>query len=69
MSKKLPDLHKQAFMFKNSKRFQHDGGRAWIKDSQLHEARKDANGRLKTIHTKKDAGLVEEASSDEKASI
>ena len=32
MSKKLPDLHKQAFMFKNSKRFQHDGGRAWIKD-------------------------------------
>jgi len=69
MSKELPDLHKQAFMFKNSKRFQHDGGRAWIKDSQLHEARKDANGRLKTIHAKKDAGLVEEASSDEKASI
>ncbi len=40
MSKELPDLHKQAHMFKNSKRFQHDGGRAWIKDSQLHEARK-----------------------------
>jgi hypothetical protein len=61
MSKKLPDLHKQAHMFKNSKRFQHDGGRAWIKDSQLHEARKDANGKLETIHQEKDADLVEEA--------
>lgn len=59
--KNLPDLHKQAFMFKNSKRFQHDGGRAWIKDSQLHEARKDANGKLNTIHSQKDASLVEEA--------
>ena len=58
--KELPDLHKQAFMFKNTKRFQHDGGRAWIKDSQLHEARKDANGRLETISAKKDRDLVEE---------
>jgi len=58
--KDLPDLHKQAFMFKNTKRFQHDGGRAWIKDSQLHEARKDANGRLETIGKKKDHDLVEE---------
>lgn len=61
MDKKLPDLHEQAFMFKNSKRFQHDGGRAWIKDSQLHEARKDGNGRLKTVRGKKDASRVEEA--------
>jgi len=58
--KELPDLHRQAFMFKNTKRFQHDGGRAWIKDSQLHEARKDANGRLETIGKKKDHDLVEE---------
>lgn len=61
MEKELPDLHKQAFMFKNTKRFQRDGGRAWIKDSQLHEARKDANGRLKTVGEKKDRKLVEEA--------
>lgn len=58
--KNLPNLHKQAFMFKNSKRFQHDGGRAWIKDSQLHEARKDANGKLNTIHSEKDASLIED---------
>ncbi len=48
MSKELPDLHRQAFKFKNSKKFQHDGGRAWIKDSQLYDARKGANGKLKT---------------------
>ncbi|MEO1021713.1 MAG: hypothetical protein AAFW89_04160 [Bacteroidota bacterium] len=46
MKKQLPDLHQQAFKYKNTKRLQHDGGRAWIKDSQLHEARKDANGKL-----------------------
>lgn len=60
MKKELPDLHKQAFMFKNTKRFQHDGGRAWIKDSQLHEARKDANGKLITVNEKKDKDLVED---------
>lgn len=48
MSKELPDLHRQAFKFKNSKKFQHDGGRAWIKDSQLYEAREGANGKLQT---------------------
>ena len=48
MSKDLPDLHKQAFKYKNSKKFQHDGGRAWIKDSQLYDARQGANGKLKT---------------------
>ena len=47
--KKLPDLHKQAFKFKNEKKLQHDGGRAWIKDSQLFEARKGANGKIVTV--------------------
>lgn len=47
--KKLPSLHEQAFVYKNTKRLQHDGGRAWIKDSQLFEARKDANGKLETL--------------------
>ena len=60
MKKKLPDLHEQAFMFKNTKRLQHDGGRAWIKDSQLHEARKGGNGTLHTIHNKKKEERVEE---------
>lgn len=41
-------------MFKNTKRFQHDGGRAWVKDSQLHEAIKEKNGRLTTVDKKKD---------------
>lgn len=45
---KLPDLHRQAFTYKNKKKLQHDGGRAWIKDSQLFESRKDANGKLET---------------------
>jgi len=52
--KKLPDLHKQAFTFKNRKKLQHDGGRAWIKDSQLHEARRNVNGRLETINKKRE---------------
>lgn len=60
MHKELPNLHKQAFMFKNTKRFQRDGGRAWIKDTQLHESRKGHNGRLITIHKKKNKKLVEE---------
>lgn len=47
---KLPDLHKQAFTYKNTKKLQHDGGRAWIKDSQLFESRRGANGRLITIN-------------------
>jgi hypothetical protein len=68
MNRELPDLHKQAFMFKNTKRFQHDGGRAWIKDSQLHEARRNANGRLITVHKKKSEKLVEQAQ-DHKPSI
>ncbi|HBX66233.1 MAG: hypothetical protein CL670_05615 [Balneola sp.] len=50
--KKLPSLHEQAFKYKNTKRLQRDGGRAWIKDSQLHEARKDSNGRFVTVPAK-----------------
>lgn len=46
---KLPDLHKQAFKYKNTKKLQRDGGRAWIKDSQLFESRRNANGRLITV--------------------
>jgi len=68
MHKNLPDLHEQAFMFKNTKRLQHDGGRAWIKDSQLHEARNSVNGKLKTVHRKKNEELVEEAE-DHKPSL
>lgn len=51
--KSLPDLHKQAFKYKNRKKLQHDGGRAWVKDSQLHDARKDGNYKLQTIRGKK----------------
>jgi hypothetical protein len=42
-------LHQQAKMFKNTRRHQHDGGRAWIKDGQLHDAIRNANPTLKTI--------------------
>jgi len=42
----LPDLHKQAFLIKNHKRLQHDGGRAWIRDGQLHDAVAGANFRI-----------------------
>jgi hypothetical protein len=48
--KELPNLHKQAFKLKNRKRLQRDGGRAWIQDSQLHEARKGGNLYLETSH-------------------
>ncbi len=68
MKKKLPNLHKEAFMFKNTKRFQHDGGRAWIKDGQLHESRRGGNGKLHTIPAKKAAGVVPEQD-EEKPSI
>lgn len=63
MKKELPDLHRQAFKYKNSKKLQHDGGRAWIKDSQLHEARKGVNGKLVTHEDEK---LKEPKSPDDK---
>jgi hypothetical protein len=47
------DLHKQAKVYKNQRRHQHDGGRAWIKDGQLHEAIKEVNPKL--ITTRKNA--------------
>jgi hypothetical protein len=49
---KLPDLHKQAFTYKNTKKLQRDGGRAWIKDSQLFESRKGVNGKVITVKKK-----------------
>ncbi len=42
----LPDLHRQAFLIKNRKRLQHDGGVAWIRDGQLYDALKGGNYRL-----------------------
>jgi len=63
MKKELPDLHRQAFKLKNSKKLQHDGGRAWIKDSQLHEARKGVNGKITII---KDKTLSEPAAPSDK---
>ncbi|MDI6402516.1 hypothetical protein QLX67_10965 [Balneolaceae bacterium ANBcel3] len=44
--KKLAELHLKAATLKNRKRLQHDGGRAWIKDGQLHEAVKGGNHDL-----------------------
>lgn len=61
MSKELPDLHRQAFKYKNSKKFQHDGGRAWIKDSQLYNARKGVNGKLQTKDESKNLKETHEA--------
>lgn len=65
MKKELPDLHRQAFKYKNSKKLQHDGGRAWIKDSQLHEARSGVNGKLITNEDEK-VKLKESKSPDDK---
>jgi hypothetical protein len=42
-------LHEQAVIFKNTRRHQHDGGRAWIKDGQLHEAIRNVNPTLTTV--------------------
>lgn len=44
--KTLPELHKQAFKYKNHRKLQHDGGRAWIKNPQTHEAIKGANKHI-----------------------
>ncbi|MGM0589708.1 MAG: hypothetical protein ACQETE_14895 [Bacteroidota bacterium] len=52
--KELPDLHKKALKYKNRKRLQHDGGRAWSRDSQLHEAIKGRNYHLETVKDKKE---------------
>lgn len=47
-TKKLPDIHRAALKYKNRYRLKHDGGRAWIKDSQLHDALHDRNKYLET---------------------
>lgn len=49
-SKPLPALHQSAFKYKNFKRLQKDGGRAWIKDSQLQPTIPDAHIGLQTQH-------------------
>ena len=38
METKLPKLHLQAKNLKNRHRLKFDGGRAWIKNGQLHDA-------------------------------
>jgi hypothetical protein len=48
--KSLPPLHQQALRYKNFKRLQHDGGRAWIKDSQLAPTIREAHLGLQTQH-------------------
>jgi len=42
----LPDLHKQAMAMKNRRRLRLDGGRAWIKNGQLHDAVKSASLKI-----------------------
>jgi hypothetical protein len=51
------ELHQQGITFKNLRRHQHDGGRAWIKDGQLHDAIRSVNPTLitKTSEVKKDS--------------
>jgi hypothetical protein len=43
MKTTLPKLHTQAIRYKNRRRLRLDGGRAWIKNGQLHEAVKDGS--------------------------
>ncbi len=38
MKKQQPDLHQNAVNLKNRRRLRMDGGRAWIKNGQLHDA-------------------------------
>jgi hypothetical protein len=45
----MPPLHKKAVAVKNMRRHQHDGGRAWIKDGQLHDAIKGVNPEIRHI--------------------
>lgn len=66
----LPDLHVQAMFIKNRKRLQHDGGRAWIKDGQLHDALKGGNDtvfssqEMATGPVKRDTAEVEKTLGD-----
>ena len=60
--RELPDLHKSAFVYKNRKRLQHDGGRAWIKNAQLHNAVSGINTWVET--NKKEQEKKEEKQAD-----
>lgn len=53
MDSKLPDLHKQAMAMKNKRRLRLDGGRAWIKNGQLHEAVTSATLRMERNESRK----------------
>lgn len=64
--KHVTDLHQQGKVFKNMRRHQHDGGRAWIKDGQLHEAINDVNPRL---ITKSASGVVVAQSDQDKTNV
>jgi hypothetical protein len=45
----MPPLHQNAVVVKNMRRHQHDGGRAWIKDGQLHDAIKGVNPEIRHL--------------------
>lgn len=60
MNSKLPDLHQQAMAMKNKRRLRLDGGRAWIKNGQLHEAVTSANLRMERNEDRKKLDKNEE---------
>lgn len=55
------DIHEQAKHMKNRRRLKHDGGRAWIKDSQLHDAIPGRNAYI-TRPEKEQPKLVDDSS-------
>jgi hypothetical protein len=60
MRSNLPDLHKQAMALKNKRRLRLDGGRAWIKNGQLHEAVTSATLRMERNDDRKALDTNEE---------
>ncbi|MDR9387707.1 MAG: hypothetical protein RI513_01735 [Balneolaceae bacterium] len=55
------DIHEQAKHLKNRRKLKHDGGRAWIKDSQLHDAIPERNAYI-TRPVNEQAKLVDGSS-------
>lgn len=55
----LPSLHQQALRHKNFKRLQRDGGRAYIKDSQLAPTIRQAHLGLQAQHSNEATGSKE----------
>ncbi len=49
MIKKLPEIHRAAFKYKNRYRLKHDGGSAWIKDPQIYDALPKRNKYMITV--------------------